>query len=199
MRRVARGACACLVVGLVVGLAAPAAADCRPSDPDDPCSPAPVQRQWYGWQLLFPDVLTIIGMATVPVWGPDVGWWVVADAHLFIGIAPSIHAAHRREWAAVGSGALRALLPAALGVAGFLAAGPDTQAPPCTSTFCDLGPSGWGLYAGVLAGMGLASAIDVALLAWEKAPTVVVQGQEGWHVSAYAARAGGGLAVSFGY
>lgn len=123
----------------------------------------PPEPGWYGWQIAAIDALGAALMITgyertVSAEPCDCeemgsGYLMLFGLYAYASSGPMLHRDHRRHGALVGSAALRVGLPLAAGLYAH-ARDPD---------------DGWTAVA-VLAGAGLASAIDVGLLSHDRRP-----------------------------
>ena len=156
-----RWVCAVTASSLTV-VALPAFADEAPAAPDwhrDPravgTSERVAVRNWYGWQILVTDSASV-AVFTAGASASRTSLLVLGLAG-YLAAAPIVHLAHGRPGAAVGSLAIRVLLPI-LGVA----AGAAIDGGQCRELCIPLGAVvGFGL------GAVVASAIDIVLLANE--------------------------------
>jgi hypothetical protein len=114
----------------------------------------PLSTRWYGWQMLVADAVALGLMLAAT---DDAG---LAGAVLYLGSGPVIHGAHGRGEALAGSLGLRLGAPVAGGALGNATCTDRTGSLACVEETA----------IGILLGMGVAVAIDAALLAREPAP-----------------------------
>lgn len=94
-------------------------ADARSDEVAERQEPAPgrVERSWYGWQVLAVDgaatglFITAAASRSRPVFTSGIFVYALS--------APAVHAFHARPWPAVGSLALRVVVPGLLGLIGY--------------------------------------------------------------------------------
>ena len=178
-----------LVLALFLLLPSVARADggpASPSLPEEPTSAATLPsvasevtvetaRQSYGWQPFIADVASVGTFAA----GLAVGHGVGAVATEYVGCSgfllasPSIHLAHGHSGKAVLALALRALLPVALGMAGYAVGGPGS--PHAGEAGAPAIFQGFGGLLGVGTGALIAAGLDDLVLAQEdvRAPAPV--------------------------
>jgi hypothetical protein len=144
--------------------------DWRPLHAGAPVTPLQeptLTRQWYGWQILTSDAVTLsffgFGLAlqsgSNPARRDD---WLTAGALGYAFVPAVIHLGHLRPGMAVASATVRLMLPTAIWA--VTAAG-NCQGPAGDDgdEFC----GGTGPTVALLAGIALASAIDAALFSWD--------------------------------
>lgn len=120
--------------------------------PRDAATVPPATRlQWYGWQILISDAAVFSVAAATDNAGIAYGW---------VGSGAVVHLGHGNIGRFLASAALRVSLPL-IGVYAGAA-----KASGCHGDWCGLGD----VVGGGLIGMGTAELIDVALLAYDRAP-----------------------------
>ena len=155
---------------LTVGIAAsPAAAETAVIEPDGVtpgtrAAAAPARRpSWYGYQTFSADATAIALFLVAAERNWEVG--AVGAVGVYLLGAPTVHVAHQRPVAAVGSLALRLFLPLLGSALGGASA--DCSVRVVNDENCDFGEKIMGFVVGTAAAM----IIDSAAVAWEwKAP-----------------------------
>ena len=123
----------------------------------------PARASWYGYQTFSADATAVALLLVAAEKNWDAG--AIGAVGVYVLGAPLVHAAHRRPEAAVGSLAMRVLLPLLGSALGGASA--DCSMRVVNDENCDFG----GKVMGLVVGTAAAVIIDSAALAWErKAP-----------------------------
>jgi len=124
-------------------------------------------RAWYGYETLLADAAFIGLFATVPAWqfdGRAGGVLLTFDAIGFASVAPILHSLNGNG----DGGGIALALNVGLPFAGMWTGIGFASMLDCKGWLCGLTNMGWGAYAGILSGAGLAAIIDASVLAWKK-------------------------------
>ena len=145
---------------LLSAIAAVVLAACAPARADEGATPEPhvrSQRDWYGWQTLAADGVSLV---LIPLVGSRTGnaqGTTLFAAGTFTLTAPLIHFAHGRRGSGVLSLALRLALPLGGSLLGGGLLPEDCRSPSCVPV---------GTLVGLSVGAVMASAIDAAALSY---------------------------------
>jgi hypothetical protein len=137
---------------------APPAAPTTPERRDEP------QRRWYGWQIMFTDGAALVSLSGS---GRGSGWGYLALT-LYLAGGPVVHFAHENGVRGVASLGLRVVGPISGALMGALVG--STAPNNCGGDYICFSPAVIGAGVGLVVGTLAASIVDIAALAYEKAP-----------------------------